>query len=219
MTQTTDLPPAFVTAAVLAGRLYRAHRTAREMSISAANAKGVAARAGTAAAGFRPITEFIAEMAQGTIDAVQRINRVALGVSRRSVAEQRAATAARRFARSLASVDQGTAQTHLQQQLQALRNQAAAERLAQRAVLADLAGLLADIETRMRGAAIIVTQSRTEASHAGSHAAALNAIAASVEAAAAAIQTEVRASHRLLADLTRQLRQEPDPAHEDHRAA
>ena len=55
---------AFVTAARLAGRLYRVLATAKEISLNASNAKGIAARGGAKTAGFRPITDFICEMAE-----------------------------------------------------------------------------------------------------------------------------------------------------------
>ena len=66
--------PSFVMAAILAGHLYRMMDTAKLMLLSASNAKGLASRAGDKALGFRPITDFIAEIANDTILYATKIN-------------------------------------------------------------------------------------------------------------------------------------------------
>jgi len=195
-------PPAFVIAATLAGHLYRMMRTAKLMSLSASNAKGVAARAGDKALGFRPITDFIAEMANDTILYATRINQLALTVSRTAVADLRALDGARRFiaARDLLA---GGAEAAV---IAPLIDRANAERNAMHAetreIMTQLNAQLEEIHQRVRGSTIIVSNSRTEASRAGEFQKYLDSIAGSVEQAAGDIQKEIVACRGLIEQLT-----------------
>ncbi len=194
-------PPAFVIAAMLAGHLFRMMRTAKLMSLSASNAKGVAARAGDKALGFRPITDFIAEMANDTIHYATKINHLALTVSRTAVNDLRTLDGARRFAEArdqIADTGQAAFIDHL-------IHRADVERAAMRAetaeIMIQLNAQLDEIHQRVRGSTIIVSNSRTEASRAGEFQKYLDSIANSVELAARDIQLEISKCRKLIESL------------------
>ena len=194
-------PPAFVIAAMLAGHLFRMMRTAKLMSLSASNAKGVAARAGDKALGFRPITDFIAEMANDTIHYATKINHLALTVSRTAVNDLRNLDGARRFAEArdqIADTGQAAFIDHL-------IHRADVERAAMRAetaeIMIQLNAQLDEIHQRVRGSTIIVSNSRTEASRAGEFQKYLDSIANSVELAARDIQLEISKCRKLIESL------------------
>ena len=76
-----------ITAATVTAELSKVKKIAKEMSIAVMNAKAISHRAGDAALGFRPITDFIDEMAQAYAQADVVICRAgALTVSEVAVA-------------------------------------------------------------------------------------------------------------------------------------
>ncbi len=194
-------PPAFVVAAMLAGHLFRMMRTAKLMSLSASNAKGVAARAGDKALGFRPITDFIAEMANDTIHYATKINHLALTVSRTAVNDLRTLDGARRFAEAREQIDdsgQAAFIDHLIRQADEKRTAMHAETAE---IMAQLNAQLDEIHQRVRGSTIIVSNSRTEASRAGEFQKYLDSIADSVELSARDIQLEISKCRKLIESL------------------
>jgi len=193
--------PPFVTAARLAGRLYGVLLTAREISLSASNAKGIAARGGEKTAGFRPITDFITEMANDTISLVSRINQVALQVSITSVSENRAVNARERFALARDSLSGQSTQNSLHTVIDQLGEQIGSYQQQEQDAIDSLNDLFDDIEQRTRAAKIVVTNSRTEASRAVEFQPYLESIAESVERATETIQKEIKLCRRYLADL------------------
>jgi len=191
----------FVTAAQLAGRLYGVLATARLMALSASNAKGIAARGGERTAGFRPITDFISEMASDTIALVSRINDVALQVSRTSVSAMRAGAARGRLATAVAMLSGHERGTQLQAVITGLDRQLDGCRQQEQQAMHKLIELFDDIEQRTRAAKMIVTNSRTEASRAGEFQTYLESIADSVEQAADSIRGEIKACRSYVSDL------------------
>jgi len=191
----------FVTSAQLAGRLYGVLATARLMSLSASNAKGIAARGGERTAGFRPITDFITEMAHDTIALVSRINDVALQVSITSVSAMRAGAARERFATAAAMLSGHDRETQLQAVITGLDRQLDECRRQEQTAMHKLIELFDDIEQRTRAAKMIVTNSRTEASRAGEFQTYLESIADSVEQAADSIRGEIKACRSYVSDL------------------
>ncbi|MCF6211823.1 MAG: hypothetical protein L3J88_01560 [Gammaproteobacteria bacterium] len=201
MAKQEQQPPAFVIAAMLAGHLFRMMRTAKLMSLSASNAKGVAARAGDKALGFRPITDFIAEMANDTIHYATKINQLALTVSRTAVNDLRTLDAAQRFAEArdqITDTEQAAFIDHLIQQANIKR---AAINTETAEIMLQLNAQLDEIFQRVRGSTIIVSNSRTEASRAGEFQKYLDSIADSVELAARNIQREISECRKLIESL------------------
>lgn len=198
MSKLDQHPPDFVIAAMLAGHLYRMMRTAKIMSLSASNAKGVAARAGEKAMGFRPITDFIAEMANKTIHFAAKVNQLALSLSRTSVVSVRNDDAMRRL-RVSGELLKGELSVHF---IQAQIDKSAEIRATLQdeidGIMLQLAEQLDEIYQGVRGATVIVINSRTEASRAGEFQKYLDSIADSVESAAQDIQKEIIACRKLL---------------------
>ena len=59
--------PSFLIAALLAGRLHRVLIIAKRLAINSSNAKGISIRGGDKTVGFKPISDFIGDMAKETI--------------------------------------------------------------------------------------------------------------------------------------------------------
>jgi len=198
MTNRAQPLPPFVIAATLAGHLYSMMHTAKLMLLSASNAKGVAARAGDKALGFRPITDFIAEMANDTILYATKINQLALTVSRTSVTSMRAQDGARRFIEArqqLSGADKTGMIDHL---VQASTEAQSAMQTEISDIMSQLSLQLDEIHQRVRGSTIVVSTSRTEASRAGEFQQYLNSIADSVELAASELQREITECRQLI---------------------
>ena len=201
MAKTDQQPPAFVVAATLAGHLYRMMRTARLMSLSASNAKGVAARAGDKALGFRPITDFIAEMANDTIHHATKINQLALTVSRTSVASVRTLDGVRRLEQARAQLAESGQAEEIGHLIDASNKRLQEMTTQVDEIMSQLGLELDEIHQRVRGSTIVVSTSRTEAARAGEFQHYLNSIADSVELAARDLQTEITQCRKLLQQL------------------
>jgi len=191
-------PPAFVTAAMLAGHLYSMMETAKLMLLSACNAKSVAARAGDKALGFRPITDFIADMANDTIHYATKINQLALVVSSASVTSMRANDGARRFLEVKEQLS-NEQQIHIIDRLitksddvQIVVQQQTKDTMSQLCLQLD------EIHQRVRSSIVIVSTSRSEASRAGEFQQYLNSIADNVELAVSELQREITECRKLI---------------------
>jgi hypothetical protein len=186
--------PFFVSVATVAAGLGQVRRIARELSLAAINAKVIALRAGSQAAGFRPITDFIDETARATAKLGNAIESGTLAASRSAVSERRAADALRRLRR--ANVGTGSGVKSLE---------AVIERCDKaRTVLSDsvtrsirtLDNLLDEIDAHMRSISVITVQSRVEARQAGAYRVDLEAVAASMSGAAEQVTAIVQQSRR-----------------------
>ena len=206
MVKQTPQPPAFVITASLAGHLYRMTCTAKLMLLSASNAKGVAARAGDKALGFRPITNFIAEMANSTITYSSRINHLSLEASRASIASMRAADGERRFRAAqnqLSSVQQRDSITPMVEQSRVTQEEMAAKT---EEIIDVLNMQLDEICRGVRGSTMVVSNSRTEATRAGEFQPYLDSIADNMEHAADELKNEIAACRELIAQLGAMIR-------------
>jgi len=68
----------FVAVAHVASELFKAQSIAEELSITSKNARALAVRAGSTAAGFNEITRFIEGLSKLTIEAANQVNLVAI---------------------------------------------------------------------------------------------------------------------------------------------
>jgi hypothetical protein len=184
-----EKPSFFVVAAMVAARLDAVMKTARQISLSAANAMAMSERAGVSARGFRPITVFIDEMGRETTRLVHAINASALEISQAAVLELRLADADARLQRAQsllavppasllarrADIDDASAR-------QSQRRQQAQQRLAR---------LLDDIVQQMRATSIVSTRARVEATRVGALGTYLNSVVELVDHAAADIRAAV----------------------------
>ncbi len=194
-------PPSFVIAATLAGHLYRMMHTAKLMLLSTSNAKGVAARAGDKALGFRPITDFIAEMANDTIHFATKINQLALTVSQTSVTSVRTQDGIDRLVGAeelLRESGNEEAVTMIEPIIRASRQRQEKMQAEIKEIMSELGLQLDEIHQRVRGSSIVVSTSRTEAARAGEFQQYLNSIADSVEQAASELQREITECRKLI---------------------
>lgn len=194
-------PPLFVIAAEMAGRLHGVLGIAREITLSAGNAKSIAARGGDKTAGFKPITDYVNEVARDTISLVTRINQAALQMSMVSVDQLRRQDARRRFAR-LFDNPHGDANAPLAELVAMLDRRIAGDAHTQRSLVAQLGELFDELEQRSRASRIIATNARVEAARAGEFQPYLESIADNVERASEAIRREMTVCRHSLATLT-----------------
>ncbi len=202
MTKQEIQPPSFVIAATLAGHLYRMTLTAKLMLISASNAKGVAARIGGKALGFRPITDFIVEMANNTIAYANKINQLALSVSRISVVSMRTADGQQRFSKAQKLLSDATQTTFIDQLIQTSRDAQHDMDLEINSIIAMLELQLDEVSQCVRGSTIVISNSRTEASRAGEFRPYLDSIADNVELATDELRREIVECRLLIDKLT-----------------
>ncbi len=176
-------------------------QTAKLMLLSASNAKGVAARAGDQATGFRPITDFIVEMANDTIHYATSINQLALSVTSTSVAAMRAHEGAQRFKQASSFMDDDTKKAFVQKLIDRSENICSEKYEENREIMNKLNLQLDEINQRVRGSSIVVSTSRTEASRAGDFQKYLNSIANSVEESAKTLHDEIIECRKLITQL------------------
>ncbi len=186
--------PFFVSVATVAASLGEVRSIAGELLLAAINAKVIALRAGSEAAGFQPITDFIDQTSRVTAklgDAIESGTQVA---SHLAVSERRANRALLRLNRALDETAIGGPS------LRVVIARCVAKRIALgesvEASVGALDGLLKEIGKRMRSISIITVQSRVEAQQAGAHRADLEAVAGSMSAAAEQVIAIVRQSRR-----------------------
>jgi hypothetical protein len=190
--------PFFVSIASVAAGLGRVRRIARELSLAAINAKVIALRAGSQAAGFRPITDFIDETARATAKLGNAIESGTLTASRSAVAERRAGDALVRLRRATDGAGSGA------ESLKAVIDRCETARVAlsesvTRSVR-ELDILLDEIDSHMRSISVITVQSRVEARQAGAYRVDLEAVATSMSRAAEQVTEIIGHSRRELRD-------------------
>ncbi len=78
MTQDNNAADTFISVAHVASELFKAQSIAEELSITSKNARALAVRAGSTAAGFNEITRFIEGLSKLTIEAARSVNTIAI---------------------------------------------------------------------------------------------------------------------------------------------
>ena len=198
----TNDQPSFLIAALLAGRLYRVLTIAKTMSISSSNAKGISIRGGTKTAGFKPITDFISDMAKDTISISSKINTTALMFSITAVDEKRSISALNSFNKVINHLDTQNKKDKLTLLVNSLDEKIIELQKEQHLACKLLADLFDDITQKIRAAKIIVTNSRTEASRAEEYQTNLFSIADDLEFCSESIASEIKICRNYLKTLT-----------------
>lgn len=193
----TNTNPYFVSAALVASELHKAMVVARDITITASNARALALRAGSGAAGFRALTDFIDELARKTVKTSIDINALAIKISRVASESARAESAMARF--DLAVKKAGDAsyvnsiapfRKRVEQDYNTMREQFSV-------LVWRLKNELEELARELRTAIVLSTMSRVEATQAGSEFHdTLNTIAKNVAEAAEKIQHHVTVSQR-----------------------
>jgi len=189
----------FVAAAVIAARLDKATHIAKQLSLTASNARAVALRAGERAAGFRPLTDFIDRLAEITIKSSTKINLLAANLSQTSAMKVRANNAIKHFnsvyEKSIDSLYISSLDTVF---LLCKKKQQHLDRAYKRQIT-QLSDELAMLSSELRNAVILATLSRAEASQAGEqYQNALINVADNVEGAASKIKNHIKYSQQLV---------------------
>lgn len=189
--------PFFVSIATIAVDLGRVRTIASDLSVAAINAKVIALRAGSHAAGFRPITQFIDQTARAAAELGNEIQLGTQAAARAAVSERRADEALRRLRRARAGADSGGAPS-----LDAVIERCETARIACSESISrsirTIEVLLDEIDARVRAISVIAVQSRVEAQQAGTFSVNLEVVAASMSGSAEQIKTIVRQSRREL---------------------
>lgn len=194
----------FVISATVSAELYKAMRVAKDIALTASNARALALRAGQSAAGFRAITDFIDQLATVTVKSSNTINQLACQLSRLAVESVRANDALTRF-----GIVQRKASSaiHIQSLDPALRQTQAEKTVLQREFDHQVYLLQAELETiakELRTATVLSAMSRIEASQTSAEfSEQLDVVASNVAAAAISIQRHVQRSQALFLNFTR----------------
>ncbi|RDH84599.1 MAG: hypothetical protein DIZ80_03785 [endosymbiont of Galathealinum brachiosum] len=198
-----ELQPPFVISALLAGRLYRMLEITKVMYISSSNAKCISIRGGDKTAGFKPITEFISDMARDTISISSKINAVALKFSITAVNEKRTNNALNNFTKAIEKLESESKAREISALIEKLHIKISELKKSQADDCKYLSALFDDISQGIRAAKVIVTNSRTEASRAGEYQTNLFAIANDLEGCSDDITSEIKICKTYLDDLTK----------------
>lgn len=193
----------FVSAATVAAELHKAMLVAREISLTASNARALALRAGHGAAGFRALTEFIDELARKTVAASREINGQAIAMSRTASETARSQNALDRFE---VAYQKGATSAYISSIDSAYkRTRVRCDTLHQefRKQVYKLTDQLTELGRELRTATVLAAMSRVEASASGKEFEdSLNVIASNVAEAAGKIQHHVKLSEQLFQNLS-----------------
>ncbi len=165
MIQSNDAADTFISVAHVASELFKAQSIAEELSITSKNARALAVRAGSTAAGFNEITRFIEGLSKLTIEAARSVN--AIAITQTKIAADLFRTQA--FLNKLAKVDY-QAQIGEPDELSVIfltvkHQQESLERKI-KISLRDLMGRLDDTKMELRATQVVSVVSRVEASRA-----------------------------------------------------
>lgn len=193
----------FVVAARVAAHLHFATLIAKQLSLTAKNARAITARAGQQAAGFTAITGFIQELATKTIQLSQDIDRIAVKIAMQATELERiehalnCLTTIKEDAQDAPYVDSiNTFSTNTLSTYNQLHNDFAI-------MLSQLIDLVEQIRMQIRSAEVISTMSKVEASKSGSFEQQLKVIADNIFDAASDIDKELKSAEKLLATTKR----------------
>lgn len=171
----------FVVAANIAAELHFAVKQARNLSLTAKNARAIAIRAGNRTAGFRAITDYIDTLSHTTIQQAQNINHLAIKISQIAVSLARTEQLIEKYQQVKKTSAQATFISSIDEPLKAIIEQKEALHLDFRRCNHQLSSTIDDARKQMRSANVIATSSKVEASQAGEFKNALNNIANNIE--------------------------------------
>ena len=192
----------FVTTALIAAKLDKANAIAKQLLLTASNARAVALRAGDSASGFKPLTDFIDQLARVTISSSQQINVLATELSHVSANKMRTDNAICHFERASQAAAQASyveslspAYARIKNTEQSLHNKYIGE-------IFRLNDALDELARELRTAVILATLSRVEASQTAlQYQDSLNGVADNVEQSAQQIKTLIDEAKKLAQEL------------------
>jgi methyl-accepting chemotaxis protein len=192
----------FVSAAEIAAKLDRATTIAKQLSLTASNARAVALRAGERAAGFRPLTDFIDRLADITINSSKKINKLAARLSQTSADKVRSDAAIKHFTAVYLKARESQYLNSLDTVFQRAKEKKDNLDNSYKRQIDQLSDELATLSSELRNAVILATLSRVEASQAGiQYQDALINVADNVEGAASKIKDHIHYSQLMVSNL------------------
>lgn len=192
-----------IAVASIAAELHSVLNVAWGVSLAAKNAKVLSAQAGQKALGLQPITNFIDEIAQQSIDGVNKINSEALALSRLTVAEHRAHDAYLRFNKVLNNRHQTRYIDSLNGGIKDVAQRLEQTRSEFRACVNRLSALLESMNECMLSAFAIASVSRIVTSNIDGYRENLLAVADNLEQSATYIKSKVAESNTHLEQVSK----------------
>jgi hypothetical protein len=193
-----DTENILITAATVTAELSKVKKIAKEMSIAVMNAKAISHRAGDAALGFRPITDFIDEMAQDVMQLVIKISKEAFHLSQMAVERTHLINTKKQYSRVLNNSNEADHVDSLKPAIKKINLQYLNYQETLQKNVIRLTLLLEDIQNSTKGSQVISTTSRVEASRARGFSASLEVVAGNLEQATDKIRSHVKSSRTKL---------------------
>lgn len=200
MRQNTELKTTFfITAVAVSARLGFVLKEAKNISLEAMNAKALVARAGENVRTFKPITDYMVELANDTIRLVDDVNRQALGISKASLIALRGNEAVNHFNGAKQKAGNAIYRDSFEPALRSAEKDLHAYQQNLLRNVRRLNELLEEIESRMLAANVVTSTSRLEAATVSKlYRANFEAIVAKFEQAAKNIRVIVRECRKVL---------------------
>ena len=197
-----------IIAASVTAELSKVKKIAKEMSIAVMNAKAISHRAGEAALGFRPITDFIDEMAQDVMQLVIKISKEAFHLSQMAVERAHIIDANEQYSRVLKNAKDAPHIDSLNPAVKIIQEEYLGyqENLIKHIIALIL--LLEEIQSSTKGSQVLSTTSRVEASSAGAFRASLEVVATNLEEATDKIRSLVKNNRNKLDNVVEILKRE-----------
>ncbi|WP_370979265.1 chemotaxis protein [Agaribacterium sp. ZY112] len=192
----------FVAASIVAAELHQATRVARDISLTAGNAKALALRAGDSARGFRALTDFIDELAKLTIKTAEHVNKLAVDISREAADSTRTLHAIDHFETAIKKAGEAQYSNTLTPALNEAKQQRDKALQAFNSQVWKLKTQLDDLARELRAGLVLSAMSRVEATQVGEdHAVSLQVIASKVAEATESIRNHIEKSQQCFAHI------------------
>ncbi len=200
----------FVAIASVSAELASVTTISRQISLSAKNAKAIAARAGNKALGFRPITDFIDEVAVNIAKLVSGVDHETVKLSRLAIANFYVEDAAAKVNTTLNKLNRlQETDTDNEELIQFLDKSIDLQETVQmqyRRQMNELLSLLEETNTQLQSAEMICTTSRTEATRAGEFQSSLEVVADEVAHSVEKVKKILRASRLCVIEASDRMR-------------
>jgi len=183
-----------ITAATVTAELSKVKKIAKEMSIAVMNAKAISHRAGDSALGFRPITDFIDEMAQDVMQLVIKISKEAFQLSQLAIERAHIIKTKEQYHRVLLNAKEAKYINSLNPSVTKINTQYLNYKNTLQKSIKHLSQLREEIQNSTKGSQVLSTTSRVEASSAGTLRASLEVVADNLESATFKIRNHVKNS-------------------------
>ncbi len=184
----------FLAVASVQAELFAVTQISKRISLSAKNAKAIAARAGSQALGFHPITDFIDDVASTITDLVEDINVDALHLSSFAISNRNRTKTLLLMKEAEVELGDKAESSGLSDCIKAMDKTKLHIMHKYSRKSSDLLESLAEIRTQLQAAEMICTTSRTEATRAGDFQSNLEVVADEVSQAVLQIKDILQSS-------------------------